>query len=108
MTNEEYETNCCTIISTAGIARSLYIESIDEAKKNNVIKARELIEKGDEKYNLSHECHFKIIQSESKGELDRIGLLLIHAEDILMSAEELKIMSNEFLELYCKLNEETK
>ena len=41
---------------------------------------------------------------EASGELDGSGLLLIHAEDQLMSAEGFRIIAEEFIDVYKRLN----
>lgn len=100
-----YEQTCCSIISSAGAARSNYIEAIQEAKKGHIKEARALVLEGKEIFCLCHKSHFEMIQKEANGEKNQIGLLLIHAEDQLMSAEAFGILAEEFIDLYQKLNE---
>ncbi len=100
---EELEALCFEIISSVGTARSLYIEAIQEAKNKNFEKADQLIEEGNKIFTNGHHAHSKLIQSEANGKLDKISLILIHAEDQLMSAEGFKITALEFIELYKKL-----
>ena len=45
---EGLELICFAIISSVGMARSLYIEAIQEAKAGNFEQAQELIKQGDE------------------------------------------------------------
>ena len=78
---EGLELICFEIISSVGMARSLYIEAIQEAKAGNF-------------------DHAKLIQQEAGGEATQMTLLLTHAEDQLMSAEAFKILSQEFMDLY--------
>ena len=99
----ELETLCFEIISSVGTARSMYIEAIQEAKNNNFERAEKLIEEGSEIFANGHHAHAKLIQSEANGELGRISLILLHAEDQLMSAEGFKIIATEFIEVYKKL-----
>ncbi|MEG0329949.1 MAG: PTS lactose/cellobiose transporter subunit IIA [Longicatena sp.] len=100
---EGLELICFEIISSVGTARSLYIEAIQEAKKENFEKAKELIEEGNNMFNLGHKSHAKLIQEEAKGNATEFSLLLMHAEDQLMSAEAFKILSLEFIELYGRI-----
>ena len=76
---EGLELICFEIISSVGMARSLYIEAIQEE---------------------GHQSHAKLIQQEAGGEATQMTLLLTHAEDQLMSAEAFKILSQEFMDLY--------
>ena len=93
---EGLELICFEIISSVGMARSLYIE----AKAGNFEQAQELIKQGDESFTEGHHSHAKLIQQEAGGEATQMTLLLTHAEDQLMSAEAFKILSQEFMDLY--------
>ena len=97
---ESLESICFEIISYVGTARSLYIEAIREARKGNFDNSLKLIDEGNENFNKGHNAHSKLIFNEANGELEKVSLILIHAEDQLMSAESFKILSLEFVELY--------
>ncbi|TYS69456.1 PTS lactose/cellobiose transporter subunit IIA [Sutcliffiella horikoshii] len=100
---ENIELVCFQIISAVGSAKSMYLEAIQEAKKGEFNKAASLIEEGRTLYTQGHHAHSKLIQQEASGEKTDITLLLLHAEDQMMSAETIKIMAEEFIELYKKL-----
>ncbi|MCF0109911.1 MAG: PTS lactose/cellobiose transporter subunit IIA [Erysipelotrichaceae bacterium] len=91
------------IISAVGTARSMYIEAIEEAKKGNIERARELIKEGEEIFVDGHTAHAGLIQQEASGQPVVMQLLLTHAEDQLMSAEAFSIIANQFVDLYEKL-----
>lgn len=88
------------IISAVGAARSYYIEAIQEAKKGNFDKAEESIEEGNKMFQEGHHAHAKLVQQEANGEKVEVNILLVHAEDQLMSAETFKILATEFIDLY--------
>ncbi|MGL4570501.1 MAG: PTS lactose/cellobiose transporter subunit IIA [Clostridium sp.] len=92
------------IISAVGAARSLYIEAIQEGKKKNFDRAYQLIEEGEEVFKEAHRAHGELIQKEATGEKTQIDLLLMHAEDQLMSADGFRIISEEFIEVYKDIN----
>lgn len=100
---EELEMMCFEIISSVGTARSMYIEAIQEAKKKNFVEAENLMKEGSEVFLTGHHAHSKLIQNEASGNPTKISLILLHAEDQLMSAEGFKIIANEFIELYKSL-----
>lgn len=100
---DELEMICFEIISSVGTARSMYIEAIQEAKKKNFIEAENLIEEGSKIFLTGHHAHSKLIQNEASGTPTKISLILLHAEDQLMSAEGFKITATEFIELYKRL-----
>lgn len=88
------------IISAVGTARSMYIEAIEEAKNGNIQQARGLIKEGEEVFTDGHKAHAGLIQQEANGESVVPQLLLVHAEDQLMSAEAFKIIATQFVDLY--------
>ena len=100
---DEMEQVCFQIISTVGTARSMYIEAIQEAKEQHFEEARKLIEEGEQIFVEGHKAHFDLIQKQANGEKVDVQLLLLHAEDQLMSAEAFKIIATEFVDLYEKL-----
>ena len=78
----------------------MYIEAIYEAKRGNFERARALIEEGSTLFTEGHHAHAELIQKEASGEKTEVGLLLIHTEDMLMSAESFKIIAEEFIDVY--------
>ena len=88
------------IISAVVTARSMYVEAIQEAKKGNIQAAKQLIEDGVKVFVDGHHAHASLIQKEAAGEKSEFSLLLMHAEDQLMTTETLKIVAEEFIELY--------
>lgn len=51
-------------------------------------------------FQEGHRSHASLIAKEAKGEVVEFSLLLVHAEDQLMSAEAFKILSEEFISVY--------
>lgn len=97
---EGLELTCFQIISSVGMARSLFIEAIQEAKAGNFEVAEQKINEGNENFTTGHHAHAQLIQQEASGEVTQMTLLLTHAEDQLMSAEAFKILAQEFIDLY--------
>ena len=92
------------IISSVGTARSCYIEAISEAKKGNYEKAEELIAEGEKVFIEGHDKHNELLQKEASGEGNVVNLLILQAENQLMSAEGFKIIAQEFIDVYRKIN----
>ena len=88
------------IISAVGTARSMYIEAIELAKQGKIEEARKMIKEGEEAFVQGHSAHAELIQKEAGGESVQANLLLIHAEDQLMSAEAFQIIAKHFIDLY--------
>lgn len=100
---EELELVAFQIISSVGTARSMYIEAIQLAKESKFDEAKALIQEGIGIFNEGHHAHMKLITLEAQGNLKQVPLLIIHAEDQLMSAEGFKIIAEEMIALYEKL-----
>lgn len=94
---EETQRACMEVITYAGNARSLYIKAVHAARHDEKDQAAQLVEEARASYNRAHDAHLKLFGAESDGSLE-IGLLLVHAEDQLMSAETFGILADEMLQ----------
>ncbi len=98
---EDMESIAFQIISSVGSARSNYIAAIQKAKAGDFERAEKLMEEGGEMFLEGHRAHAKLLQEDAgdtaKGSM---SLLLIHAEDQLMSAEAFKTVAREFIDVY--------
>ena len=88
------------IISAVGTARSMYIEAIASAKAGDFETADNLISEGAAIFLEGHKAHGTLIQKEASGEKVEFSLILMHAEDQLMSAETFKIVAQEIIDIY--------
>lgn len=100
---EGLELTCFQIISAVGMAKSSYVEAIQEAKKGNFDKAQEMIKEGEATFTNGHAAHAELIQQEANGNPVSPNLLLLHAEDQLMAAETCKIMAIELIDSYKRI-----
>ena len=97
---EGLEMICFQIISNVGTARSTYIEAIQKAKEGDFEGAAQCMEAGQQQFMKGHEAHFELLQKEAAGEPVGGSLILVHAEDQLMSAEAFGILAEEFISVY--------
>ena len=88
------------IIAAVGGARSSYIEAMRAARAGDLERADALIKQGDESFLGGHDAHTELIQREAGGDPVQMNLMITHAEDQLMSAETIKIVALELIELY--------
>lgn len=103
---EDLELVAFQIISAVGSARSSYIEAIQQAKAGDFKRAEESMQKGSELFLEGHHAHAKLLETEAGGDsAKQLSLLLIHAEDQLMSAEAFKTIAQEFIEVYQRMDE---
>ncbi|MEC2054478.1 PTS lactose/cellobiose transporter subunit IIA [Peribacillus psychrosaccharolyticus] len=74
------------IISHSGNARGLAFEALSAAEEFNFKKAEELIKQCEEEMITAHKTQTKLIQAELNGAASEKTLLMIHAQDHLMTA----------------------
>ncbi len=91
------------IIASVGTARSSYIGAIDAASEGNFDEARQMIKEGQEAFVQGHDAHMGLLTKMANGEPVETNLLMLHAEDQLMSAEAFGILAERFITLYEKL-----
>lgn len=100
---EGLELICFNIISSVGAAKSCYMEAIECAKQGNYEEAQTKIGEGDEMQAEGHKAHMELVASECNGTPVSVSLLLVHAEDQLISAEQSKAMALEIIDLYKRI-----
>ncbi len=100
---DNLELVCFQIISAVGIAKSSYIEAMKLAEKEEFDLAKAKIKEGDQEFVKGHEAHAGLIQKEASGHKVIPSILLMHAEDQLMSAETIKMMALEIIKLNQRL-----
>lgn len=99
----EVEQAAFQIIASVGGARSNYIEAIHKAEAGDFDAAEQLIQEGQQMFVMGHDAHFGLIQNEAAGNQSEFALILMHAEDQLMSAEGFGILAREFVSVYKKM-----
>lgn len=101
---EEMQGAAFQIIAHAGEARSHYVEAIRLARADDFEAAQQLIEKGEEAFRNIHDLHLSLIQKEAAGEQLPFSLLLIHAEDQMLTTETIHLLAIEMIEMCKKMN----
>lgn len=91
---ENNELICFQLISNAGMAKSSFVEAIRAAEEEKFELAAQKMNEGKEFLIQGHSVHASVIQKEAAGEKTETSLLLIHAEDQLMSAEMTELLAN--------------
>ncbi len=82
----ELEQEIFKIILHAGNARGYAYEALDAAEDLNFKRAEELIFQAGQELGKAHRVQTQLIQEELNGNLQEKTLLLIHAQDHLMTA----------------------
>lgn len=97
LTNEQI---AFQLILHSGNARSKVIQSLREYRAGNKEAASKLLKEAEADLSLAHDIHFQMVQKEAGGQNTEFTLLLIHAEDHLMSTLSMKELVKEMLELF--------
>ena len=88
------------LILHGGEVRSYSMEAIQAAKRGNIEEAKELIEKADKEQVESHKVQTSLIQNEAAGNKAEVSLLLVHAQDHLMTSMTLKDLAVELIDIH--------
>lgn len=78
------------IILNAGNARSKSLIAFRRAREHQLDEAKKLIKEASEDLNLAHKAQTEIIQKEVCGDTQTVTLLMVHAQDHLMTAMVIK------------------
>ena len=92
------------LIVNSGSARSSAIEAIQYAKAGDMSKANESLQQAKESVNEAHHSQTEMIQGEIRGEKTPLNLLMVHAQDHLMTSLVVIDLAQEFIDLYEKIN----
>ncbi|AOH54991.1 PTS dihydroxyacetone transporter [Peribacillus muralis] len=93
------------IISNVGTAKSLIMEALYEARDGRYDEAEEKL-KDSRTYMLEgHHAHSGLIQQEASGQKVEFSLLLMHAEDQMMSAETVSDLVTEMIKMYREMRQ---
>ena len=91
---EDMELICLQIISNAGEARSESMAALAAARNSRFDEAGEHLAAAGEKMKEAHHVHTRLIT------MDKISLIMIHSEDIMMGAEITLALAKEMVEMY--------
>ena len=97
--SEELQMLSFMIILHAGNARSFAMEAISLAKEYQFEEARSKIEEADKEFNEAHHVQTKLLQEEASGNKNEVTVILVHAQDHLMTAMTVKDLANEMIDI---------
>lgn len=88
------------IIANAGDARSFAFAALEAAKQGNFEEAEELLKKSDEAATLAHKAQTELLFKEANGEKTTVDVILVHAQDHLMTSMLAVELIKELITLY--------
>lgn len=98
--NMELEEIVFNIISHAGNSRSACFEALHLARSGDFEKADLCMQQAKKELSLVHNIQTNLIQKEAAGNKQELSLLLMHAEDHLMTASLAKDLICELIQMY--------
>ncbi|MBH8599721.1 MULTISPECIES: PTS lactose/cellobiose transporter subunit IIA [Thermoactinomyces] len=93
------------IILHAGNARGLAYEALEATETFDFDRADQLLKQAEEELEKAHETQTKLIQAEMNGTTFEKSLLLIHAQDHLMTAVSEQKLIERMIRVIKKLKE---
>ena len=97
---EEIQSAAFMIIASVGEAKSHYMEAITKSREGDIDGARANIESGSIAYKEAHGHHFGLVSMEANDVDLPFSLLLVHAEDQLLTTEVIHLLAEELIVLY--------
>ena len=94
------EEEIMTIILNAGDARSKCLLALKSARKGEFEKAKEQLKQVSQSMILAHNVQTRLIQKEMTGEKHQVSLLMVHAQDQLMTAMSEQYLVKKMIEMY--------
>jgi PTS system cellobiose-specific IIA component len=94
-----------SIISFSGSARSHVFEALKEVKKGNMAQAAALLSAADHELKEAHAVQTDIIQQEAAGIEMNVNLLMVHAQDHLMTSMLARDLADEIVYLNKEINQ---
>lgn len=93
------------IILSAGNGKNLAYEAMKLMKENRFDEAEQKLEESNESFIEAHNAQTELLQAYAGGEEIVMEIIMVHAQDHLMTGMAYRDMVLEFLELYKKLAE---
>ncbi len=91
------------LVGNAGESRSLAFEALNAAKKGDYEEAEKKLKESKEKMLRAHHIQTELICKEADGEKIELGLIMVHAQDHLMTAILARDLITEMIEVYKKV-----
>ncbi len=103
MTNEEVQMAAFEIILNSGNSRTTVHEAFAAMREGDNDKASELLESANEELLLAHKAQTHLLQEYAGGTEITIEIIMVHAQDHLMTTMTLREVAIEMLELYKRI-----
>lgn len=95
--DEAYERIVMEIVTDAGQARSCMLRAVNVARSGDFEQVEELVKQADDYLGRAHQVQTEILQKEIRGEHTPLTLIMVHAQDHLMTAITVKELASELI-----------
>ena len=100
MNREEAQMVAFQLISNAGDAFSSFFKAVEKARNGEFDEADELIKKGESELTNAHNAQTELLAKEAQGKDIEYSIMLVHAQDHLMTTIMYERVAKEFITLY--------
>lgn len=100
---EQLENQIFEIITHAGTARANLYEALEATREGDTDKSASLMKVADSEMTLAHNVQTELITADLHGET-KISLLLIHAQDQLMTTMSEQTLIQQMIKMQEELN----
>ncbi len=101
---EQLEQLIFQLIANSGSARSNIFEAFDFAQEGDFEKANELMKEAKKEILEAHRIQTSLIHKDSQGEEVKINILMVHAQDHLMSSILAKDLVEKMIEMQLEID----
>ncbi|SEJ75351.1 PTS system, cellobiose-specific IIA component [Propionispira arboris] len=102
---DELTSKIFQLITNSGDARSTVFEALGAAQAGNMDKANRYIGMAKEGLIAAHKVQTELIQQESSGDKLELSLLMVHAQDHLMTSMLAKDLIEKMIYMQNEINE---
>ena len=100
MNREEAQMVAFQLISYAGDTFSSFFKAVEKARNGEFDEADELIKKGESELTNAHNAQTELLSKEAQGKDIEYSIMLVHAQDHLMTTIMYERVAKEFITLY--------
>jgi len=105
ITIENVQEAAFQIIAAVGEVKKLDLQAVEYSKQGKYDEMKKAFEDSRQAYANAHDYHFDIVKAEASGQSIPYSVLFGHAEDQLMSIENLTLFSQQLADVYQQMND---
>ena len=88
------------LISNSGTARTKAFEALHKAREGKYEEAKMLLKESEESSLLAHNAQTELLQAEANGDNSNYSIIMVHAQDHLMTSILAKELIEEMVTMY--------